>query len=559
MTKKYYSREKGVITVLKKIKKAYWSAWALTAESRKTLILLLLVVTLFKVEVPLVIPYIIRWIYEAIAMNSINQIILATVRGGVIFSINVVLMYFVNVYGDSWAMKLAFNAAKSSFIRTSRFSVSDIKTQYGSADVFNRIVSGTGQIVGLWFTTIDALSSIIATVIILCVFARQTLYVFAFVVLLVVVDIFRAVFSYFQIARITLFVEKKRINRIGYLKSFVENHTFHLMNDTTDYIIEKYHMARDEYLSATVKKINLTAFFDAISDVIHNIFIVVLGNSYYELKRENQLSMAEINSSYNLFLSMKDTVNTLVRSIISFSEKIVPIERLNCLILKNDEEKTVSNDELYSIENLSFSYHDKPVLVNVSIRMNIGEKIAIIGDNGCGKSTLLKCMAGILGQENGRNRFYNDITYLPADLFLFQSQSVYRNLCMGNPMERDKGVALLSELGMVNSTNMIAQNCMTLSGGEKQRVALLRSYVRKSKVLLWDEPTSSLDAQSVEHVKKILNEIKASVVFVTHSPELVKMADKIYIMKDGRVVSCVTKKNAEQDKFYQEWLNRKGE
>lgn len=60
MTIKYYSRGKGVITVLKKIKKAYWSAWALTAESRKTLILLLLVVTLFKVEVPLVIPYIIR-------------------------------------------------------------------------------------------------------------------------------------------------------------------------------------------------------------------------------------------------------------------------------------------------------------------------------------------------------------------------------------------------------------------------------------------------------------------------------------------------------------------
>ena len=507
----------------------------------------------------MVIPYIIRWIYEAIAMNSIQEIILATVRGGIIFSINVVLMYFVNVYGDSWAMKLAFDAAKSSFIRTSKLAVSDIKKQYGNADVFNRIVSGTGQIVGLWFTTMDVLSSVIATMIILYIFSRQTVYVFAFVVLLVIVDVLRAVFSYFKIAGITLFVEKKRINRIGYLKSFVENHTFHLMNDTIDYIAEKYHMAREEYFSATVKKINLTAFFDAISDVIHNIFIVVLGNSYYELKRENQLSMAEINSSYNLFLSMKDTVNTLVRSVINFSGKIVPIERLNQLILKDNEEKTANNGELYSIENLSFSYQDKPVLTNVTIRMNVGEKVAIIGDNGCGKSTLLKCMAGILGQENGRNRFYNDITYLPADLFLFQSQSVYRNLCMGNPMETDEGVALLSELGMVNSTDMIAQNCMTLSGGEKQRVAILRSYVRKSKVLLGDEPTSSLDAQSVEHVKKLLNKMKSTIVYVTHSPELAKMADKIYIMKDGRIMSCVTKENAEKDKLYQEWLNRKGD
>lgn len=545
--------------MLKKIKEVYWAAWALTAESRKTLFLLLLVVTLFKVEVPLVIPYIIRWIYEAIAMNSIQEIILATVRGGIIFSINVVLMYFVNVYGDSWAMKLAFDAAKSSFIRTSKLAVSDIKKQYGNADVFNRIVSGTGQIVGLWFTTMDVLSSVIATMIILYIFSRQTVYVFAFVVLLVIVDVLRAVFSYFKIAGITLFVEKKRINRIGYLKSFVENHTFHLMNDSIDYIAEKYHMARAEYFSATVKKINLTAFFDAISDVIHNIFIVVLGNSYYELKRENQLSMAEINSSYNLFLSMKDIVNTLVRSVINFSGKIVPIERLNQLILKDNEEKTANNGELYSVENLSFSYQDKPVLTNVTIRMNVGEKVAIIGDNGCGKSTLLKCMAGILGQENGRNRFYNDITYLPADLFLFQSQSVYRNLCMGNPMESDEGVALLSELGMVNSNDMIAQNCMTLSGGEKQRVALLRSYVRKSKVLLWDEPTSSLDAQSVEHVKKLLNKMKSTIVYVTHSPELAKMADKIYIMKDGRIMSCVTKENAEKDKLYQEWLNRKEE
>ena len=556
--KRFHSREE-VITVLKKIKEVYWAAWALTAESRKTLFLLLLVVTLFKVEVPLVIPYIIRWIYEAIAVNSIQEIIWATVRGGIIFSINVVLMYFVNVYGDSWAMKLAFDAAKSSFIRTSKLAVSDIKKQYGNADVFNRIVSGTGQIVGLWFTTMDVLSSVIATMIILYIFSRQTVYVFAFVVLLVIVDVLRAVFSYFKIAGITLFVEKKRINRIGYLKSFVENHTFHLMNDSIDYIAEKYHMAREEYFSATVKKINLTAFFDAISDVIHNIFIVVLGNSYYELKRENQLSMAEINSSYNLFLSMKDTVNTLVRSVINFSGKIVPIERLNQLILKDNEEKTANNGELYSVENLSFSYQDKPVLTNVTIRMNVGEKVAIIGDNGCGKSTLLKCMAGILGQENGRNRFYNDITYLPADLFLFQSQSVYRNLCMGNPMETDEGVALLSELGMVNSTDMIAQNCTTLSGGEKQRVALLRSYVRKSKVLLWDEPTSSLDAQSVEHVKNLLNKMKSTIVYVTHSPELAKMADKIYIMKDGRIMSCVTKENAEKDKLYQEWLNRKEE
>ena len=92
--------------MIKKILVTYQSAWRLTQDSRKTLIVLLTITMMFKIEVPLIIPYMIRWIFEAVEISDISAIFFATVKGIVIFFLNVMLMYIINVYGDAWAMKL---------------------------------------------------------------------------------------------------------------------------------------------------------------------------------------------------------------------------------------------------------------------------------------------------------------------------------------------------------------------------------------------------------------------------------------------------------------------
>ena len=200
------------------------------------------------------------------------------------------------------------------------------------------IVSGTGQIVGLWFSTIDICSSLVASLIIIYLFAEQSYLTLFFIFLLIGIDIIRAVFLYIHNAKIVVQIEEKRTSKLNYLKSYVESHTFHLMNGTMEYVINKYQNARNEYFRISEKKEFLIAFFNAVSEVIHNLFMIVLGRNYYELRGREKISMAKINSSYNLFLSLKDTVNNLVQSLIMFSDKIIPIERLNKIVGPVDHE-----------------------------------------------------------------------------------------------------------------------------------------------------------------------------------------------------------------------------
>lgn len=544
--------------MIKKIFVTYQSAWRLTQDYRKTLIVLLTITMMFKIEVPLVIPYMIRWIFEAVETSDISAIFSAAVKGLVIFFLNVMLMYIINVYGDAWAMKLAFGAAKRSYIKISKYPVASMKCQYGDADIFNRIVSGTGQIVGLWFSTIDICSSLVASLIIIYLFAEQSYLTLFFIFLLIAIDIIRAVFLYIHNAKIVVQIEEKRTSKLNYLKSYVENHTFHLMNGTMKYVINKYQNARNEYFRISEKKEFLIAFFNAVSEVIHNIFMIVLGRNYYELRGREKISMAKINSSYNLFLSLKDIVNNLVQSLIMFSDKIIPIERLNKIVGPVDHE--IENQaSLLSLKDFCYNYGNKQILFDISLEIKEGEKIAIIGNNGCGKSTLLKCIAGLLNAKNTKNNNCKNITYVPANFLLFNSLNVYQNISMSGNIDQCEILDLLLRFGLNNKEEMIEQKCALLSGGEKQRVALMRSLLSKRKVVLWDEPTSALDQECVENVKKIITEMSATLIYVTHSPELTKIADRIIIMDNGKIVCSLNKEQTKENIIYKKWLSDKEE
>ena len=544
--------------MIKKILVTYQSAWRLTQDSRKTLIVLLTITMMFKIEVPLIIPYMIRWIFEAVEISDISAIFFATVKGIVIFFLNVMLMYIINVYGDAWAMNLAFCAANRSYIKISKYPVASMKYQYGDADIFNRIVSGTGQIVGLWFSTIDICSSLVASLIIIYLFAEQSYLTLFFIFLLIGIDIIRAVFLYIHNAKIVVQIEEKRTSKLNYLKSYVESHTFHLMNGTMEYVINKYQNARNEYFRISEKKEFLIAFFNAVSEVIHNLFMIVLGRNYYELRGREKISMAKINSSYNLFLSLKDTVNNLVQSLIMFSDKIIPIERLNKIVGPVDHE--IENQaSLLSLKDFCYKYGNKQILFDISLVIKEGEKIAIIGNNGCGKSTLLKCIAGLLNAKITKNNNCKNITYVPASFLLFNSLNVYQNISMSGNIDQCEILDLLLRFGLNNKEEMIEQKCALLSGGEKQRVALMRSLLSKRKVVLWDEPTSALDQESVENVKKIITEMSATLIYVTHSPELTKIADRIIIMDNGKIVCSLNKEQTKENIIYKKWLSDKEE
>ena len=208
----------------------------------------------------------------------------------------------------------------------------------------------------------------------------------------------------------------------------------------------------------------------------------------------------------------------------------------------------------------SFKEGDSTVqaLQEVSLQVEPGEFIAIIGPSGSGKSTLLSIAGALLQPTSGSVLVNNtDIAKLKEkDLssfrltgvgFILQTSNLipYLNVLdqlllvlkmAGNVTEQNKAFAkqLLTELGLGEKLEKFPNE---LSGGERQRVAIARAFVNNSNIILADEPTASLDSnRAFEVVKLIRKEVKErnkAAVMVTHDERMLEFCDKVYRMEDG--------------------------
>jgi len=211
---------------------------------------------------------------------------------------------------------------------------------------------------------------------------------------------------------------------------------------------------------------------------------------------------------------------------------------------------TMAYIEFREIEKYYGSQH---VLKKLSLSVEKGQLVTLLGASGCGKSTLLRCLAGFEGMQSGRIFLDGeDISQKdPRERcigMIFQQYSLFPTMTVGANVEfglrmrrapREERKKLTGEaLRMVDLHGMENKYPSQLSGGEQQRVALARSLVTKPKVLLLDEPFSAIDAklrkELQSRVKSIQRETGATCIFVTHDQdEAMRMSDVIHLMKEG--------------------------
>ena len=202
-------------------------------------------------------------------------------------------------------------------------------------------------------------------------------------------------------------------------------------------------------------------------------------------------------------------------------------------------------NELLTIKNLAKIYHTKQgetkAIDNFSLNINNGDFIAIVGPSGCGKSTILNILANLDNKSDGEIIFNNDIKmgYMLQQDALFNWKTVLDNCLLG--LEINKNLTkenkqyvldLLNNYGLKDFINSYPNN---LSGGMRQRVALIRTLATKPDLLLMDEPFSALDYQTrlsvSDDVYRIIKSEKKSAIMVTHDiAEAISMADKIIIL-----------------------------
>ena len=203
---------------------------------------------------------------------------------------------------------------------------------------------------------------------------------------------------------------------------------------------------------------------------------------------------------------------------------------------------------MIEIKNLTKSYDKKCILKNINLKINDNEQVSIIGKSGCGKSTLLRCIARLEKIDKGQilidNENVNKVGMVFQSFNLFENMTVLENLIIA-PVKlkiqtKDEAIKLakgyLKEINLENKINEYPKN---LSGGEKQRVAIIRALMEKPKILLLDEPTSSLDPQMKKEVLELISKLKdynMTIIVVSHELNFVKDFSSRIIFLDNKTI-----------------------
>lgn len=208
-------------------------------------------------------------------------------------------------------------------------------------------------------------------------------------------------------------------------------------------------------------------------------------------------------------------------------------------------------DTILTLKNISYSYHslngEVKALDNVSFSVRTGEFLAIVGPSGCGKSTILSLIAGLLYPESGDITFYTDdpqdakpgIGYMLQHDHLFEWRDIYRNVILGleingqlTPQRKERVLNMIDDYGL---TPFLHKKPSELSGGLKQRAALVRTMALEPDILLLDEPFSALDYQTRLHVSadicRIIRAAGKTAILITHDlSEAISLAERVIVL-----------------------------
>ena len=330
----------------------------------------------------------------------------------------------------------------------------------------------------------------------------------------------------------------------------------------------------NELTKLSIKSFKKISIIKLIINFIYFLgFILIIGIIYY-LTLIKSISVAETGAVLTTVITMYNQMDNLFNfQIAGVSESYNSLYNLN-KILDYEEDNSgeqICEDEKninISMKNVDFNYpnSEKKVLENISIDINSGEIIAVVGENGSGKTTLSKVITGLYEPTKG-DIFYNGKSFKNIDMtsiykkisIVFQKFNHYpitvkENVALGNIDNLDE-LKVCKELEKVN-LNYIKEKLhdgintllskefggTDLSIGQWQRIAIARANYKDASLIVFDEPTASLDPlQEMDIMKNFIETTKNKTrILVTHRIGAARLADRIITMKDGEIIEVGT-------------------
>ena len=245
---------------------------------------------------------------------------------------------------------------------------------------------------------------------------------------------------------------------------------------------------------------------------------------------------------------------------------------------KNAKDLIIKSGDI-KFKNVSFSYNEnRKILKNISIDVPAGKKIAIVGPSGAGKSTIGRLLFRFYDSSQGsilidnqdivncsQESLHKNIAVVPQDTVLF-NESIYFNIKYADNNASKEDVISAAVLANIHHfiddlpdkyNTMVGERGLKLSGGEKQRIAIARAVLKKPKIIIFDEATSSLDSKSenkiLNSMKKISKDITSLVI--AHRLSTISDADNIYVLDHGNVIESGTHEQLliQKGMYFQMW------
>jgi ATP-binding cassette subfamily B protein len=340
-------------------------------------------------------------------------------------------------------------------------------------------------------------------------------------------------------------------------------------------------------LLKTVFKSGKNSMFSTYSsEVISKVFTIILlwVGSYFVI--DNEITPGELLSFYAIIGYFMGPISGLIGANKSIQNALIAADRL-FEIMDLERESTENMIELkrenigdVKFENIRFAYGTrKEVFQDFSFTIPKGKLTAVIGESGSGKTTLASLLQKLYPLNAGKitvngmdiNHFSYEslrtmVSTVPQQLSLF-SGNIVDNIAIGDLQpDMERIVSIVQQLGLIpfieklpNGFNtQIGENGTSLSGGEKQRLAIARAMYKNPEIFIFDEATSSLDSDSEQHVKSVIQDLKQqgkTIMIIAHRLSTVIDADKIAILENGVLIEEGTHSSLFKNgtRYYEMW------
>ncbi|MFA6022678.1 MAG: ABC transporter ATP-binding protein [Candidatus Pacearchaeota archaeon] len=331
-------------------------------------------------------------------------------------------------------------------------------------------------------------------------------------------------------------------------------------------IINKFVNLTNNTRNAALKNWDYFRWLDSGQAIILGIgtFLMV----YFPLMKflEGQLTIGTLVFIYTVYLSLMGPLFSFVHGMRDFYRVMADFDSLfqydkieNEVKDKSGAKELKINAGEINFNNISFSYGNRKIFKDLSLKINKNEKIAFVGHSGCGKTTLIKLLYRFYDVNSGEilidNKSINtfkqeslrsEMSIVPQECVLFDD-TIYNNVLFSRPNatkeEVMKAIKFAQLDKIINSfsqkeNTIVGERGIKLSGGEKQRVSIARAILANKKVLVLDEATSALDSETEHEIQQDLEKLMQgrTSIIIAHRLSTIMKADRIIVMKSGKIV-----------------------